>query len=505
MKRPQTWSRLGATAVMLGAMAALADGVSDAYQRGGRGGSGCSCLFWLLLLIIFRTGGVSWLHSFGAAWLPGIFGWSIWRAEHLSSGVRWVALISAALQAFFVVLGLIGAIVLGLIGHSLGLAAPASPTERREIFRAGFLRRCAQHAAPSVCSCVADEALASRDETDLKRLGFGLQKGALELWLTGAQRRCGSSTTLDGGALTQTAPRPRSPRPAAGDDADDRLGLNPWCTVTTKPVGAHVFVNDVDHGKAPLRIRVKAVQRNTVRVELDGFFPDSRVVEPNTNEETEVFLELRPASRLSITTDPPGAQVRVKGEVVLALTPGTTGPLEPGPVDVLITLAGHEPLQRPLTLGSTEEKLEVTLTPGAKVAVTSTPPEAEVRLDDVLVGVTPLDLYLSKGKHTVVVSLPGWSTVKKVFTKVKSGERLDATLVDVELAGFKRKVAQARKDYDKANTTLERLQSKVEHSAQPEKLERDLEKTEAAMEKTSVRLEKAEAALHEAEADRQPR
>lgn len=371
---------------------------------------------------------------------------------------------------------------------ALATAALADSADRRAIYRAGFLRRCAVSTPAAVCECVAVEA-SRREEVELKRLGFALETGALQLWLADARKRCAAGEPA--------APAPLA-APVSGDDRG--LGLDPFCAVTSTPSGGKVFVGDEERGVTPLRTRVKAIQQNIVRVELDGFFPERLTVEPNANEETALAFTLRPASRVRVTSEPPGATVSVGGEVVLEKTPGLTGPIQPGPAQLVLTLAGHVAVQKALTLTEAEASVDATLVPGVKLAVSSTPPGADVRLDGVRVGVTPLDVYgPARGKRTVVVSKPGWSSVTRVVSNPRGTERVTVTLADVELAEALRRVAQARGASEQAGLALVRLQNEASESAEkvPAALQRRISASDKVVEEQAARLELAERALRE--------
>ncbi len=480
---------------------AAAQGLEDALSRNqSRGGSGCTGVGFILFLVIYRMAGVDWGRAVGCSMLPGIFGWSVWRDLGLGTGIRWFSLVFAVLQAGAFVLGLGSVLVIGALTRGAsGQGGPAiEGPERLAIFHAGFLARCGRDTAPAVCECVAGKASSSRDETDLKRLGFGLQQGGLAVWLRDAKQQCaaGAPTAAPPGKTTETAPVENAKRPSA-DDPDDSLGLHPWCTVSSSPTGAKVFVDGGERGKTPLRTRLTAARNNTVRVELDGFFPESRTLEPNAKEATEVSVTLRPASRVRVTTEPAGAQVSIGGQVVIPQTPGISGPLEPGPADIVVTLAGYEQQQQRVTLAEQEAPLSFTLSHGAKVAVASAPPGAEVKVDDVVVGATPLDVYVSpKGKHTIVISKPTWSTVKRVLTRIKPGERVVVSLVDLDLVPARKRAMKARTIYGKAETTLAQLQAKAEATSNvTPALEKQLATAERVMEKASIELESAEVAL----------
>jgi hypothetical protein len=109
-----------------------------------------------------------------------------------------------------------------------------------------------------------------------------------------------------------------------------------------------------------------------------------------------------------------------------------------------------------------------------------------------------------KGTHSVEVSKEGWSTVKKVFTKVKPDERLVAKLVDTELSVLRAKVKKTRAAYDKTNLVLEKLQAKRDVLPNPpDSLLRKIDDAEKLMERTSTAYEAAETALRAAEERRQ--
>jgi hypothetical protein len=287
---------------------------------------------------------------------------------------------------------------------------------------------------------------------------------------------------------------------------DPSLGLHPPAFITSDPVGAKVSVNGEPRGKTPLETPLGAGERNEVKVELEGYFSEMRAASPNARERLNLNFTLKSAALLKVTTEPPGARVLVAMKEVLAKTPGTTQPVEAGPSEVLVMLAGHQPHVQTMELGLGETELAVTLQPGVKIAVTSTPEQAEVFVDGRMLGITPLDVYVSaKGKHTVEVKKDPWAPAKKVFTSVPKPTVFAAKLVDTERMAAQQAVARARARYDKVNAELEKLQFKIEHLMNPPpKLERQRAKLEADMEKAAGALEQAEGALRAIEDTRGP-
>ncbi|MEW6431241.1 MAG: PEGA domain-containing protein [Myxococcota bacterium] len=279
------------------------------------------------------------------------------------------------------------------------------------------------------------------------------------------------------------------------DDPNDSLGLHPEGTVDSEPPGAQVFINDVPAGVTPLRTRFNAGEKTSVRLELDGYFPVTRRVEVNAKQHLALSVVLDPGARVEVATEPPGAAVRVDGGVVLAATPGATKLLPVGPTELVVALPGYVAERRALDLQPGAQGLAVRLSPGVRVPVASTPPGASVWLDGVLLGVTPLDVYVpKKGKHTVELSLTPLTPAKRTLEAPKEDQALNVKLVDQALAAAERRVAQAQAAYDKVNARLEKLQASYEVYPTPA-MEKKMAAAEREMEKAAAAVEKAEAAL----------
>ncbi len=138
----------------------------------------------------------------------------------------------------------------------------------------------------------------------------------------------------------------------------------------------------------------------------------------------------------------------------------------------------------------------LTAAPDLKVSVLSKPAGAEVRLDDVVVGVTPLELAWPEGlKHTIIVGLAGgWSTAKKVIKKVKAGDQLSFVLVDLTLKAAQKKFDAAQARHDKEDTALAKLQ-RIQADKPSDELATKVEAAELAMQSAVEALEQAEEEL----------
>lgn len=279
------------------------------------------------------------------------------------------------------------------------------------------------------------------------------------------------------------------------DDPNDTLGLHPEGSVESTPPGATVFLNEVEVGKTPLKTRFRAGQANELRLELDGYFPVRRRVEVNANQHVDFRVVLDRGAHVEVATDPPGAQVRYDGGVVLAATPGATALLPVGNTELVVLLPGYVAERRVIDLEPGAQGLAVPLTPGTKVLASSTPDHAAVALDGVPLGETPLDVYVpKKGKHTLTFALPVLGPATRVLKAPREGQAVHVTLVDDELLAAERRVAKAQAAYDRANQHLEKLQRTLEvfNTAANE---RKAAAAESEMEQAATALEKAEAGL----------
>lgn len=278
---------------------------------------------------------------------------------------------------------------------------------------------------------------------------------------------------------------------------DPSLGLHPPATITSDPPGAKVFVDGEARGVTPLETPLTAGARNELRVELDGYFSSTQARTPDARERLDLHFTLQASARLDVTTEPAGARVLVGRREVLAQTPGVTTPLETGETEFLFVRPGSVAALQKVPLGAGTTPLSVTLEPGVKLSVTSTPEEADVTVDGQWLGRTPLDVFLSpQGKHLVEVLKEPFTPAKKVFSAVRKPGRFDVKLVDTERVLATKAVSTARARYDRVNDALEKLQDKYEHTPHPAtKLERQLAGLEREMEKATLALEEADAQL----------
>jgi len=106
--------------------------------------------------------------------------------------------------------------------------------------------------------------------------------------------------------------------------------------------GAIVEIDGKKVGTLPFKDPMKiAVGTHSIRVYLRGWTDFSDTFEIKAGEETELEIDLLPsAGIMKITTNKPGATVKVNNKVV-GVTP-FDGDVPVGKVDILVTLPGHK-------------------------------------------------------------------------------------------------------------------------------------------------------------------
>jgi hypothetical protein len=290
----------------------------------------------------------------------------------------------------------------------------------------------------------------------------------------------------------EVRPGPEAPAPSVGTGRD--VG-DLEATVLSSPSGARIVVDGVaTGGRTPGAATVRVGRKTTLEVQLDGFFSQSRVVEPNLHDKVAVDFTLRPAARFTVTTEPAGATVFVDGVQVLAATPGTTEPFKAGSVTLKVQRDGFLPVEEVVAIEPTLLTRSYTLEACETVRLEGAPVGATVTLDGKDVGVLPMALPLKRDtRHVLTVKRAGWSTWSKTLVRTRS-QTFAVELVDLERRRLQARVDQAQKAYDVADAKLAEYQRKNEYWPSPE-YKRRVERGEEAMLAATTALEKAQQAL----------
>jgi formylglycine-generating enzyme required for sulfatase activity/serine/threonine protein kinase len=170
------------------------------------------------------------------------------------------------------------------------------------------------------------------------------------------------------------------------------------------------------------------VEKPAKRIVIPKIFTEKKKTEPQPDKKTEdIALPIIPekspeikeetilTGKASIVSIPEGAEVFLNG-VNKGITPVVLNEIEEGEYDVSIRKEGFEPYTEKMMISSTQTgKVTATLLPiYGTLLVISEPPGAEVYIDSIKSGITPVSLnQVKKGNHHVRVDKPGY----EIWTK----------------------------------------------------------------------------------------
>lgn len=162
-------------------------------------------------------------------------------------------------------------------------------------------------------------------------------------------------------------------------------------SVASDPSGAEVFVNGIPQGHTPVTVpRIPAEDPVRVRVSAEGYEPFEQTLRltPGHTETLTIPLSPRP-SVLKVTSEPPGARLRVNGRL-RGITPLEINDLPPGEYTLALELRGYDPLTRTVRLekGKTRTELFLLESNTGGIMLTTEPAGVTVLLDDVPLGET---------------------------------------------------------------------------------------------------------------------
>ena len=182
-------------------------------------------------------------------------------------------------------------------------------------------------------------------------------------------------------------------------------------TVVSTPPHADIYIDGVFYGVTPLCItQTIASGRHTVRLSLVGYDDYStEIILPRDNKVTANLKHIQP--RLSVVSLPSNAEVYIGGSRI-GTTPILNQPLDPGTYWVLIHRDGYENISLYREVKNTTEFVFVTLkalpiapppsppsTHLTELKIDTTPSDAEVFIDNVSKGKTPLDINIEPGRY----------------------------------------------------------------------------------------------------------
>ena len=219
-----------------------------------------------------------------------------------------------------------------------------------------------------------------------------------------------------------------------------------YLSVSSSPSNADVYINGVYKGDTSFTIGLNPGTYSVV-VKKAGYTSYSTTATVNTGTTTSVsaVLQANANAYLQIASYPSGAAVYIDGTYVgntqysTASNPNymAAGPFTPGTAHtLLLTLDGYNTYSTSFVLSSGETRtLSVTMDPVTPVITTATlqissdPSGADVYVDNVFRGVTPVNLNdISAGTHTVLLQNVGYDDWSQSIS-FSAGQTVERTVV----------------------------------------------------------------------------
>jgi hypothetical protein len=208
---------------------------------------------------------------------------------------------------------------------------------------------------------------------------------------------------LIAGIVLSTWSRSRAPAP---------IDLNLQTTIRTEPVGALVLLDD--HAKkSPATFNELEPRKYKLRVMSPGYDPIEGIVDLGSRKSVEppVFRLARSKGALNVESDPSGAQFTLRsedGQISRAgVAPQKIVDLPTGKY-ALIAKRGDWEMRDGVEIQRGETTRKSFAFVNGTVSITSEPPGAEILVDGMPHGRTPLRIELPARSHELIAQLEGW-------------------------------------------------------------------------------------------------
>lgn len=183
-------------------------------------------------------------------------------------------------------------------------------------------------------------------------------------------------------------------------------------SVSSSPDHAELLIDGEAYGNTPHTVTGLAVGTYTIQLISPGYKTWSETAIVSAEKTTEVsasLLQKHYARGLSVRSSPEGAEVYLD-EVYYGITPMTVGDISVGLHGIEIKKVGYTSATRTVTVTNTGvtvesfslQTIEEATNMSGTLSLTSKPTGAEVSLDSVIRGVTPLTVTgLAQGTHQI--------------------------------------------------------------------------------------------------------
>ncbi len=196
-------------------------------------------------------------------------------------------------------------------------------------------------------------------------------------------------------------------------------------SVSSTPKGASLYIDGISQGKTDQIVGNLAPGSHLVTLTLAGYNTWSQMVTVKSGELTPVTAtltaEVNPTTGdLRVSSTPPGAAVYVNGNYEGTTPVGTeldVSDIAPGTTTILLTKSGYQDYSTSVVIEAAKiVQVSATLQPAAALPtsataeITSTPAGANVYIDNMFVGITPLTFSnVTPGTYTVTIRLDGYT------------------------------------------------------------------------------------------------
>ncbi|RIH90527.1 PEGA domain protein [Calidithermus terrae] len=204
--------------------------------------------------------------------------------------------------------------------------------------------------------------------------------------------------------------------------------------IDSNPAGATVYINGQRAGTTPATLTLDSGQYS-VQLTYPGYEPYRTTLSVEGGTSTRISANLRRinlSGTLAVTSNPPGAQVFVNGQLV-GNTPVNLS-LNPGSYTLELRRQGYQTYRTTVAIApGANSRVNVNLSPAVSqgvLTVTSNPSNADVYVNGRLVGRTPYSARLNSGTYTVEVRRAGYQDYRTTVT-VQAGR---TTTVNATLA-----------------------------------------------------------------------
>ncbi|WOF17365.1 PEGA domain-containing protein [Methanoplanus sp. FWC-SCC4] len=227
--------------------------------------------------------------------------------------------------------------------------------------------------------------------------------------------------------------------PAAGEDVDVYVTLNPIPSpttsdtgnlyISTSPSGARIFLNNVYQGLSPITLSGLREGSYNIEAEAEGYETGETTATVYGGSTQYVQLNLITPGSISVTSNPSGAYVSVNAKIV-GQTPYVITGLSSGGHEIEVSKNGYYNWKKSVNVvEGTQIALHAELKPISNVQgiyVDSNPAGAKIYLDGVYVGETmdqqsfPITNVVP-GQHQIKLTLAGFPDYITYVTVVRDG------------------------------------------------------------------------------------